>query len=248
MIASTPVMVDRRSSAELYLRVREAEGRLYSDEIVSRLPEFPSGHPLKQEWLARSDSSQRLLRYLLDLGRPLEVLELGCGNGWLSHRVAGLPGSRVLGLDRAGPELSQAARLFAGPSSAFVVADLTDAPFLPRSFDVILIASAIQYFPDLPALIRLLLGLLKRQGEIHVLDSPLYSAQGLPAARRRSAIYYSELGFPEMAGAYFHHLASALDEFNADYLWRPQGFVAALDRRLGRVTSPFPWIRIRQAS
>ena len=90
-------------AADLYLRVREREGRLYTDDIASHLPDFPSDHPLKSEWLARASSARRLLKYLRRLPRSLDVLDVGCGNGWLSHLVAGVEGTRVWGLDRPGP-------------------------------------------------------------------------------------------------------------------------------------------------
>ncbi len=40
---------------DLYLRVREKEGRLYSDQIVARLPDIPADHPLVDEWRARAE-------------------------------------------------------------------------------------------------------------------------------------------------------------------------------------------------
>ncbi|RPI24589.1 MAG: SAM-dependent methyltransferase, partial [Chloroflexota bacterium] len=102
--------------ADLYLRVREREGRLYPDEIVRRLPDIPADHPLANEWHLRASSSARLIRYLERLGRPLAVLELGCGNGWLSAQAAHTPEAQIWGLDRYTCELVQAARLFASPN------------------------------------------------------------------------------------------------------------------------------------
>ncbi len=236
------------ASADLYLRVRQKEGRLYSDEIVSCLPDFPSRHPLKPEWLARADSAQRLRRYLANLPPPVHVLDLGCGNGWLSHLIATLPDTKVWGLDRPGPEAVQAARVFAARNTAFLFADIDRVPFPSSSFDVIILASVIQYFSDLPTLIQGLLPLLKPDGEIHLLDSPLYSAHDLVAARPRTVAYYVGLGYPEMAAAYFHHTAAALDQFRPDYLYRPEALPARLSRQLGRMASPFPWVRIRLAS
>ncbi len=233
---------------DLYLRVRQAEGRLYPDEIVSRLPDFPNQHPLRQEWLARADSAQRLCRYLAARGRRQRVLDLGCGNGWLSHLISTLPDTKVWGLDRPGPEVAQAARLFKDGSLAFLVADIDRSPFSEETFDVIVLASVIQYFDALPALIQRFFPLLEPGGEIHILDSPLYAPDDLLAARQRSADYYAGLGYPEMAAAYFHHPASALDQFRPDYLYRPDVGLARFSRRLGRIVSPFPWVRLRRAS
>src|SRR5512133_1402896 len=178
-------------TSELYLRVREREGRLYSDEIVRRLPDVPPGLPLHREWRARAASLESLSRYLLHLGQPLRLLEVGCGNGWLSHQLSTLPGVQVWGLDRRGIELTQAARLFNRESAGFLAADVFRAPFAPRAFDVILLPSVIQYFADLPRLIRTLLADLRDGGELHILDSPVYDAADVQQARERTKTYYT---------------------------------------------------------
>jgi len=185
-------------TSDLYLRVREKEGRLYSDDITARLPNISTDHPLRDEWQARADSLRRLLRYLGRLPQPLSILELGCGNGWLSGKIGLLPGVRVWGLDRMGIELTQAARLFKADKVAFLSADIFMPPFVPGSFDIIILASVIQYFPDLPALIRSVYPLLAPQGEIHLLDSPLYTEAQIASAQARTLDHYAALGFPEM--------------------------------------------------
>lgn len=235
------------NSADLYFSVRSREGRLFPDSIVASLPDLPLDHPLRSEWLARADSARRLIRYLRGLHRPLTVLDLGCGNGWLSHSLAQLPATRVWGLDRSGPEVFQAARLFGGSNTGFLVADIFASPFPAHSFDVIVLASVIQYFPSLPALLLAVRLLLGAAGEIHVIDSPVYSPSDVDAARRRTGAYYTDLGFPEMGAAYFHHTTDSLEEFRPEYLFRPEGIAARLSRRLDPTVSPFPWIRIRPA-
>ena len=93
------------------------------------------------------------MSYLQRLHRPARILELGCGNGWLSHQISALPELRVWGLDRQSPELSQAARGYFLPRQlAFLAADIFQAPFGSATFDLILVASVIQYFRDLSAL------------------------------------------------------------------------------------------------
>lgn len=230
---------------DLYLSVREKEGRLFPDELAARLPDLPAKHPLADEWRARAASCERLKRYLARASRPLAILDLGCGNGWLSNRLASLPSACVCGLDRNPLELAQAARLFAGPNLAFLEAEVSCLPFSNTSFDVIILASVIQYFPDLPVLILSLKPLLKPGGEIHLLDSPLYRPGELHSARLRSHSYYASLGFPEMAGHYFHHLTASLEPFSPRWLYRPQSLRARLARRLGQACPPFPWVCLR---
>jgi SAM-dependent methyltransferase len=230
------------NGVDLYLSVREREGRLYPDDLVARLPSIPRQHPLAEEWRARAASSQRLSRYLARSNRPLTILDAGCGNGWLSHQLSRLPCTRVWGLDRNLLEVAQAARIFKNANLAFLLGEIPCLPFPTGSFDAILLVSVIQYIPDLTALIRGLRPWLKAGGEIHLLDSPFYRSGELAAARERTRSYYRALGFPEMAGHYFHHLASTLDSFSPRWLYRPDGLSARLARRLGLNVSPFPWI------
>ena len=233
------------SFSDLYLRVREKEGCLYSDDVVVGLPDISSDHPLAKEWRTRADSFTRLVRYLAKLSRPLNILELGCGNGWLSGKLSQIPGAQVWGIDVMSRELTQAARLFASPRLSFLAADIFHAPFLDRTFDVIVLASVIQYFPDLPALITTLQTFLKSRGEIHLLDSPIYQPAELPSARERSRAYYTALGFSEMAGHYFHHPITALVPYSPRWYYRPENFRIWLAHRFGKAVSPFPWIVLR---
>ena len=232
-----------------YLRVRELEGRRYPDELVASLPAVPRGHPLHAEWRARADSTRRLLNYLDALPRPRTVVDVGCGCGWLAHRMAQLEGTRVWALDATEPELEQAARVFAGqPGLTFVHGDaLASEPPVAHA-DVVVLAAAIQYFPDLPQLVRRLLSWLDDGGELHILDSPFYAPSEVPAARARTRAYYDGLGVPEMAGAYHHHTRDDLAPFRPDYLYRPDGSSARARRALRLPASPFLWLRIRRVA
>lgn len=230
---------------DLYLRLRQKEERLYSDEVVARLPDFPRGHPFTDEWRARSTSAVRLTRYLALQPKPLRILDIGCGNGWLSNLLSQ---SRhfVTGTDLNPLELRQAARVFSlNPNLVFVEADADFLPFEAHTFDLILLASVIQYFSDLPALLHSLSAYLKPRGEIHLMDSPLYADEESAGAAERSRDYFSSLGFPEMAEHYFHHRYSILEEFKYKILYRPRTFWLRAKRLFGQIDSPFPWIVIR---
>lgn len=235
-------------SSELYLRVREKEGRLFPDEVVRQLPDLAENHPLCKEWRLRASSARRLVEHAAALRRHLRILELGCGNGWLSHQLSTLPDARIWGLDLRGPELDQAARLFSGRRIGFLSADVFRLPFAPASMDLIVVASSIQYFPDLPALIRCLQALLSQDGELHILDSPVYEELDLAAAQERTRRYYDRLGFPEMAQHYFHHTFAELRAFRPRWLYRPDAISARLSRLAGRSDSPFPWLSIGAGS
>jgi ubiquinone/menaquinone biosynthesis C-methylase UbiE len=184
-------------------------------------------------------------RYLARQPKPLRILDLGCGNGWLSSLLS-QSGHFVTGTDVNRLELRQAARVFSSNLNlAFVEAEADLLPFKAQAFDLILLASVIQYFEDLPALLRSLTAYLKPRGEIHIVDSPLYADEELAGAAQRSRDYFSSLGFPEMAEHYFHHLLSVLEEFEYNIPYRPLTLWLRAKRLLGQVDSPFPWIVIR---
>jgi ubiquinone/menaquinone biosynthesis C-methylase UbiE len=124
---------------------------------------------------------------------------------------------------------------------SWVVTDIFCPPFSNRLFDVVVIASAIQYFKDLAHLLQAIIPLLTTGGEIHILDSPLYSAGELPAARDRSRRYYEELGYPEMASYYHHHTLTSIAPHNPQWLYVPQSG----NRSNSFKDSPFPWICLR---
>lgn len=226
---------------ETYLRVREKEGRLYPDGVVTQLPAIAADHPLHSEWQARAASCNRLTAYLTQFRRDSTLLELGCGNGWLANNIARASLS-VVGLDRNWVELRQAQRLFGDRRQlSWIFADIFCGPFGGRTFDVVVIASAIQYFADLRQLLETLVPLLTTGGEIHILDSPFYRTEDLAAARDRSRQYYEGLGFPEMAAHYHHHSSSELASYNPEYLYIPPR-----ERNRGTLQdSPFPWVCLR---
>ena len=230
-----------------YLEAREREGRLYPDSIVAALPHVPAGHPLAGEWQLRAGSARKLVEYLGLKPAPIRAIELGCGNGWLANAIARIPGSEVVGLDGNPVELEQARRVFGSvPNLRFVLDDVEKAGCPIDSPTTVVLASLIQYVPDLHALIERLLTWLPPGGEIHILDSPIYSAADVDEARARSRLYYERLGVPEMASLYHHHSWSELAGFELDVLYRPDTLGKRLAARLLRVRqTPFPWIRVR---
>ena len=234
--------------AELYVRVREREGRLLPDDAVRALPQVPASHAHAGEWRLRADSCRRLVTHLRRLRRrPLRVLELGCGNGWLSARIAAaVPASVVVGTDINDVELEQARRVFTGVS--FVHHDMRGSELPMPHPDVIVVASALQYVADPAPLVAAWLDALRPGGEVHILDSPIYTDAGAAAAaRERSLQHYNSLGIPEMAAEYHHHTRQTFAPLHVDVLHDPASPLARLHRRVLRTErSPFPWLRIRK--
>ncbi len=239
----------------LYTEVRRREGRLLSDEAVRLLPEMPQSQPHAREWLRRRRTWHRFSGYLSSFPGPQRLLDLGCGNGWMANRLAQHPGREVWAMDLNRAELEQGARLFGRDNLRFVYGDLLSleprnaAPDSPsgmafqEKFDVIVLAAAVQYFPDFEMLVATLRTLLKPGGEIHILDSPFYKNETeQAAARRRTAAYYAGLGVPQMAAYYHHHLGKSVEILGGEDLNR-----GAHIRFLQKIKwlPPFPWLRFK---
>jgi ubiquinone/menaquinone biosynthesis C-methylase UbiE len=224
-----------------YITTRGLENRLYTDEELEKLPTIDDDHTHYKEWQIRKRSSQRLVRHLSARKRSLDILEIGCGNGWLSHRLAGIPGTQVTGVDINFTELQQAARVFSDdPNLVFIQGDIRSGILSDRLFDCIVFAASIQYFPSLKKIVHFSLSFLKPGGEIHIADTHFYRPQEIETARRRTIAYYASLGYPEMADFYFHHSRTDLRSFHHKIVYDPHSFGSRLLRR----KDPFPWIRI----
>jgi len=209
-ILSNPVAFEEKE--KLYLSVRAREGRVYTDEEVLLLPGISLDHKHYREWVARMRSFVRFREHLIKIfkGRKLNILDVGCGNGWISNHLDA-EGHCVTGLDLNLVELKQAEKVFGSSSSLeWIFADITDPAVSLEKYDVILLAASVQYFPDIKKLTGQLKTLLLAGGQIHLLDSMFYSDNEAIEARQRSFEYYTGVGFPEMAANYYHHSKTAV--------------------------------------
>lgn len=240
---------DENDFESLYLQLRQKERRVYSDEEVAALPGIAASHPHAREWELRKLSAEKLVAYIQKqkLGSQdrssVKILEIGCGNGWLSHQLSGIAQSHVIGIDINFNELQQAARVFQNRANLhFLYSSPASEIFEKGQFDIIVFAASIQYFQSLKDTLGNTIQLLNANGEIHIIDSFFYPASGLQAARQRSLLYFEAAGFPEMADWYFHHSWEDLDAFNHSLLYDP----AAFFNKLLMNKIPFPWIRIKR--
>lgn len=227
---------------QLYFRLRQKEGRIYTDADVATLPYIYTSHPHYNEWVTRKHAQKALLSYIKNKKTFTSILEIGCGNGWLCASMAKAVDAEVTGLDINTYELEQAKRVFKNiPNLNFVNGSLQSDSLKNEKFDMILFAASIQYFPSLRQIIQTAIEHLTLQGEVHIMDSPFYQVQETAAARQRTREYYKGLGFEAMAGHYYHHQLAELDNFQYKILHHPNSW----KNKLSIKKNPFYWIVVK---
>ncbi|MCB0534997.1 MAG: class I SAM-dependent methyltransferase [Lewinellaceae bacterium] len=246
-ILSDPAPFAEKTTA--YLTVRDREGRVLTNEQVLALPRFfpvSEGHQrLQREWRMRKHSFARFQKHLYRryAKKPLEILDLGCGNGWMSLNLARRPGTNIWAVDVNLPELEQGARLAAASGLTnvrFVFADFLKNTIPEKKFDLVVLAASIQYFPDFAELYMAAKGVLKPGGIIHILDSPFYRTQEqCRAARAATGAYYASIGVPEMTNWYHHHLWQDVKKMGGKNL--NSGMHTRILQHVHWLP-PFPWV------
>lgn len=225
--------------ARNYLAVREKEGFLVTDELLKELPLIGESHPQSYPWKLRKVNSDKFCDYIRQNDSLGFILELGCGNGWFTNKIAESTKAAVLGMDINMPELEQANRVFRKENIEFAYGDIFETKF-PNKFDLIVMNAAVQYFPDFEKLMNKLKDCLNAKGEIHIVDSFFYkNSKEIERAKKSTEEYYSNIDEIGMKDYYFHHRIKDLNDFEvmSDKLkWL---------RFLSKNRSPFGWFRFR---
>jgi protein-L-isoaspartate O-methyltransferase len=235
-------MMANQVFADKYTRLRKKEGRMYSDAEVLNLPSIHCSHHFYNEWTIRKRSCKVLLQYLKKKDPAQNILEVGCGNGWLTAQLATITSGNVIGLDINKKELEQADKLFGYIQNiTFVNNELNDKILEDNKFDTIVFAASIQYFESLKKTIDISLEHLTLQGEIHIIDTGFYSPSEAVLAQQRTKQYYNSVGFPGMENHYFHHTFDELNVFQYNILYNPSSWL----NKFTFNKNPFYWIVIK---
>ncbi len=229
---------------DVYLKVRKKENRIYSDSELILLPFASNLNPHKNEWDLRAKSFLRFKEYLNVIKQELNILDLGCGNGWFCGQLSKIFNHNYYCVDVNLIELKQGSKVFKSDNIKFIYTDIFNAGIPQASFDIITVNAAVQYFPDLKRLIERLTMLITERGEIHILDSPFYSIEEVLKAKKRTMDYYSSIGFSEMAEYYHHHTRDELSTFKFEMLYHPNSLDNKIKSFVFKKDSPFPWIKI----
>ena len=186
-----------------YTLHRAREGRAYCERELLDLPYLESG-AFADQWAIRSRTfdafMRRILRPMARIAGPLTVLDLGAGNGWLSHRVA-LDGHRAIALDIRGDAtdgLGAAAPFHRRVPGKIVpiVASFDSIPLDPASVDIALFNASLHYATDLGGAVAEARRIVRPGGKLAILDSPFYRSeeQGEAMVAEKAAAAAGEYG------------------------------------------------------
>jgi SAM-dependent methyltransferase len=147
------------------------------------LPYVQDG-PWAAQWRVRARTYDHFVRAIVERfeqaapSRPLRVLDLGAGNGWLCYRL-NRRGHSSVALEWRWDDVDGlgAARGYAGHVEPFfprVAASFETLPFPPSKFDLAVFNASIHYATDLVATLTEAVRVLVRTGGVAILDSPFY--------------------------------------------------------------------------
>ncbi len=190
-----------------YQRVREAEGRGSAEAAYYRaLPFADRSGRFKTDWQIRARSFRSFTASVLqprerELNRPLRILDLGAGNGWLSYRLA-QRGHAVAAVDLlVNPQDGLGAYIHYDAAFAPVQAEFDRLPFDNAQFDLAIFNASLHYAVNYETTLREALRVLQSGGQVVVLDSPVYrsDSSGAQMVREREAAFTQAYGFPSNA-------------------------------------------------
>ncbi len=168
--------------AQAYAEHRAEEGRGQAGEDPLHLP-YPRSSPFARQWAVRARTYETLARRIVlplseRLLKPLRVLDLGAGAGWLSFRMvqAGhaaialdIRDDAIDGLGAADPLIALALGRMQRMTASFEA-----IPLPPGSVDLAVFNAALHYAVDLHAALAEVVRVVRPGGQIVIADSPFY--------------------------------------------------------------------------
>jgi len=139
----------------------------------------------------------RILDLVLAGRRALEVLDVGCGTGFLAFELAAR-GHRVTGVDFAPAMIAEARRKAAvrGAAVTFEEADAEQLPFAPASFDLVISRHVLWTLPHPAEAIAEWMRVLRPGGRLAVVDGQFDAAAltAPPPGSARASAEYAAIG------------------------------------------------------
>jgi SAM-dependent methyltransferase len=190
-----------------YETIRRHEGRAsHKAEFYEALPFEDLSGRYAADWHIRTVSFKALLERVVKplearMQRQLVVLDLGAGNGWLSNRMA-QRGHTVAAIDLlTNPTDGLGAHRHYRAIFTPIQAEFDRLPLAPRQADLIVFNGSLHYSTNFEATLDEALRVLRPDGVLVILDSPIYRdpASGRAMVREREAHFAREVGFPSNA-------------------------------------------------
>ena len=194
-----------------YQFIRSAENRGSADsEYYFGLPyQDLSGHN-SQQWAMRAKTFLYVKRKILpsifpNTNRPLKILDLGAGNGWMSYRLA-LAGHAPIAVDLLTNDrdgLGAAAHYRKHLSTLFprFQAELDVLPFADDEFDLVIYNASFHYSENYEMTVAEALRCTRAGGMVLIADTPWYSNEksGEEMVAERRLAFTERYGFPSDA-------------------------------------------------
>jgi SAM-dependent methyltransferase len=182
---------------------------------------YGSTNPVVRRLMARFEGT---LDELFTEADPQSLLDVGCGEGVLTHRWARRLGDerRVVGIDLDDPALHAEWAKRTAPNLEYRVMKAENLPFADGEFDAATAIEVLEHVPDAEHTVAEMARVAKRWLLVSVPREPLW--RGLNMAR----------------GAYWKDLGNTPGHVNH---WSKRSFVALLSRHgeVVQARSPFPW-------
>jgi len=168
------------------------------------------------------DGFESNLEELFARAAPESLLDVGCGEGVLTHRWAERVAGRVVGIDLDDPHLHQEWKARRAPNLEYMVMKAEHLPFGAGEFAVASAIEVLEHVPDPEHTVAEMARVASRWLLVSVPREPLW--RGLNLAR----------------GAYLKDLGNTPGHLNH---WSKRGFVGLLSRHgeVAEARSPFPW-------
>lgn len=186
-----------------YRHIRHAEGRGSEDSAYYRaLPFRDLSGRSPAMWAMRAATYSYFERNILcpieaQARRPLDVLDLGAGNCWLSYRLS-LRRHCMVALDIFSDSLDglRAARHYPHYFPT-VQADFAEIPFPPATFDIAVFNASLHYSTDYLRTLAEVRRCLRPSGSFVILDSPIYRERehGVRMVEEKHADFLKRYGF-----------------------------------------------------
>ncbi len=233
----------------LYYDFRKFDGRIYSDEQLSVLPNYNGPNKkLVKEWKGRKHAADMMIDHIKKkFTGKTNILDLGCGVGWLTNQLSELPDSSVYAVDIVQEELVQAAKVFDKPNVQFIYGNIYRGILPENSFNVVVLSGCIEFFPNLKTLFENAFKVLKKGGEVHIINSPIYKPEQVEKQEEKMNKFFEDSGFALMKRHYFYHTDKELEEYKAELKYNPDTFGGKLSRKfLSSADSPHSWYVLRK--